>query len=194
MDKFEKSSKYLDEMLNDQSNENSTTGLLHISGLDYDKYDESYIAKDIVNEMMKKKYVDASNLLNDKKAKNVVDIRTKIELRHQQVKENRDKRLKEQEENRKEKLAKKEAELQARQLVMKEEHDKKMKVNIEQQLLEHEVERLRKEMAEHRRKEDALKLRFVSIKTMMHFFLCFFFFTDNKKWRFAGLKKRIKNI
>ena len=162
MNKFEKNSNYLNELLNDECNENSTTGMLHISGLDYDKYDEGYIAKDIVNEMMKKKYVDPSNLLklDEKKARNIVDIRTKIELRHQQVKENREKRLKEQEEKRKERLAKKEAELQAKQLIMKEEHDKKLKMNIEQQLLEQEVEKLRKEMAEQRRKEEALRQRY----------------------------------
>lgn len=161
MNKFEKNSNYISELLNDESNENSTTSMLHISGLDYDKYDESYIAKDIVNEMMKKKYVDPGSLMrqDEKRLKSNADVRTKIELRHQQVKENREKRLKEQEEKRKEKLAKKEAELQAKQLVMKEEHDKRIKINVEQQLLEQEVDKLRKEMAEQRRKEEALKKR-----------------------------------
>lgn len=157
MNKFDENTKYLEELLNDD--QNSTNNLLHISGLDYDKYDEKYIAKDIVNEMLKKKYVDPKSILKADDKKNQVDLRTKIEMRHQMVKENREKRLKDLEQKRKENLSKKEAEQQARQMLAKEEHEKRVKMNIEQQLLDQEVERLRNEMADQRRKEEVFKKR-----------------------------------
>jgi hypothetical protein len=159
LDKFNKNEKVLDDLkahlLND---DNEFDSILDIKGVDYDKYDQDYIAKDIINKIMKKDIVDSKHLLSmDEKKKKGVDIQTKIELRHQAVKENREKRLRELEMRRKEKLDKKEVELKAKQIVQKEEMDKKMRLNIEQQLIEQEVHKIRLEMAEQRKRDESLR-------------------------------------
>ncbi len=139
-------------------NQNITTGMLHISGLDYDKYDETYIAKDIVNEMMKKRLVNTKDLLQkDQNAKKFDDLKAKIDMRHQKVKENRDKRTKDVENKRKENLIKKEAEIHAKEMIKREENDKRMRLQLEQQLLEQETDRLRKEIANKRHQEELVK-------------------------------------
>lgn len=159
MNTFQSNQKVLDqikaEIMNDE-----TDSILDINGIDYDKYDEDYIAKDIVNKMMKKKFVDPVKLLkqDEKKAK-PVDYQLKIELRHQAVKENREKRQKELEAKRKEKLEKKEIEIKAKQIVQKEEQDKIARMNIEQQLIEQEVQKLRVQMLEQRKHEEELRKR-----------------------------------
>lgn len=162
MNKFQDNLKTLDDY-NPSSrvqeiiqNEN----FLDIPSWDYDKYDQNYIVDDLMKQMSKKNFVNTKKLLKTpRSASNVPDIRTKIELRHQQVKLNREKRMKEAEEKRKEKLAKKEAELEARRLLQKEEQQKKLRANIEQQLLEQEIEKLRKERIEQRKKEDELSIK-----------------------------------
>ena len=67
---------------------------MDIKGFDYDKYDESYIARDIVNKMMKKEVVDTKKLSLDdvKRPSKSTNLQMKIELRHQAVKMNREKR------------------------------------------------------------------------------------------------------
>lgn len=155
MNLFNKNEKVLNEI---KAELLSDDDILDIKGVDYDKYDENYITKDIINKMMKKKIVDGKTLLymDEKKAK-PIDLKTKIELRHQAVKENREKRLRELEMKRKERLEKKEIELRAKQIIEKEDRDKKQRENIEQQLLEQEVQRLRIEMAEQRQREDEMR-------------------------------------
>ncbi len=146
---------YLDQT---DANKNITTGLLHISGLDYDKYDETYIAKDIVGELMKKRLVNTKELLKkDQKSNKFDDLKAKIDMRHQKVKENREKRTKDVETKRKETLIKKEAELNAREMIKKEENEKRMRMQLEQQLLEQETERLRKEIAIKRQHDELVK-------------------------------------
>jgi hypothetical protein len=136
------------------------TDMLDINGIDYDKYDEDYIAKDIVNKMMKKKFVDPVKLLKaDEKKSKPTDYQLKIEMRHQAVKDNREKRLKDLELKKKERLNKKEIEMKAKQMVLKEEQDKIARMNIEQQLIDQEVQRLRIQMNEQRKHEEELRKR-----------------------------------
>jgi hypothetical protein len=161
MEKYKKNEKILDdlkaELLNDDLD-----NMLDIKGVDYDKYDQDYITKDIINKIMKKNIVDSKSLLNmDEKKKKVIDMQSKIEMRHQIVKENREKRLRELEMKRKEKLEKKEIEMKAKQMVQKEENDKKMRIDIEQQLIEQEAQRLRLEMAEQRQRDESLRRRYL---------------------------------
>jgi hypothetical protein len=156
MNLFNKNEKVLNEIKAELLGDGED--ILDIKGVDYDKYDENYITKDIINKMMKKKIVDGKTLLYmDEKKTKPIDVKTKIELRHQAVKENREKRLKESEMKRKERLEKKEIELRAKQIIEKEERDKKQRENIEQQLLEQEVQRLRIEMAEQRQRENEIR-------------------------------------
>lgn len=156
MNKFTNNEKVLDQLKAELMRD--TDSMLDIQGIDYDKYDEDYIAKDIVNKMMKKQVVDPKALLYmDDKKKKGVDTQLRIELRHQAVKENREKRLRELEMRRREKLEKKEIELKAKQMIQKEEHDKKMRNNIEQQLIEQEVQKLRLEMNEQRKRDEEIR-------------------------------------
>ena len=162
MNKFTDNQKYLDKLKHDIMQDDDDD-ILDINGFDYDKYDESYIAKDIVNKMMKKKIIDPTQLLHAddvRKNSKAADTQLKIELRHQAVKENRERRLKELEMNRKKKLEAKDVELKARLIVQKEESDKKIRSNIEQQLIEQEVQRLRIEMAEQRRTEEEIRKKY----------------------------------
>jgi len=135
--------------------------LLDIKGFDYDKYDENYIARDIVNKMMKKKIVDPKKLNEDdsNKAKKGDNLQMKIEMRHQAVKMNREKKNQEIEAKRKLALEKKEVELKARQMVEKEESDRRARAEIEQQLIEQEVQRLRLEADEKRRHDEEVRRR-----------------------------------
>lgn len=142
--------------------------ILAIRGVDYDKYDEEYLTKDIMKKIMKKNIVDPKKLAaetsttsGDNKAK-FSDTRLKIELRHQAVKENREKRRREVEEKRREKLEKKEIELKAKMLVQKEEHDKRMREEIEKQLIEQEAQRLRLEMAEKRFRDEEMRKKCIN--------------------------------
>ncbi|KAK7492138.1 hypothetical protein BaRGS_00016612 [Batillaria attramentaria] len=81
------------------------------------------------------------------------DPRTKMEMRHQRVKENREKREKELERKRKDTDSKKQARLTARQMVMKEEKEKEMHAKREELEVRKEMARLRKEMQESRQRE-----------------------------------------
>ena len=162
MNKFTDSEKILDQIKAEILDEGDYgTNILDIKGVDYDKYDEGYIAQDIINKMLRKNLVDPVKLLkSDDKKKNVIDTQMKIEMRHQAVKENREKRQKEIEKRRRELAEKKEIEMKAKEIVLKEENDKKTRSNIEQQLIEQEVQRLRIEMSEQRRKEEEMRKRY----------------------------------
>ena len=156
MNTFSNNEKALDKLKAEIMKDN--TDCLDICGIDYDKYDEGYIAKDIVNKMMKKKFIDPKTLLYaDEKRPKHIDTQMKIELRHQAVKENRERRQRDLEMKRKEKLEKREIELKAKQIVQKEEKDKKTRQEIEQQLLEQEVQRLRIELSQQRIKDEELR-------------------------------------
>ncbi|KAL8605947.1 hypothetical protein ACOMHN_065688 [Nucella lapillus] len=86
------------------------------------------------------------------------DPRTKMELRHQRVKENREKREEYLKRQRKEAEVKKEARLTARQIVMKEQKSKEMKVKREEEEMKKQMAQIRKEMHQARRQEDEERL------------------------------------
>lgn len=169
VNKFTTTENYLDKIKREIMQDEEEEDLLDIKGFDYDKYDEEYIARDIVNKMMKKKVVDTHQLAMDepKRCTKLNDTQLKMELRHKAVKLNREKRQQEIEEKRKRMLEKKEIELKAKQMVEKEENDKKIRGNIEQQLLDQEVERLRADMAKKRREEEEIRKKLVLINSKL---------------------------
>ncbi len=182
MNKFTSNEKALDKLKAEIMKDN--TDCLDICGIDYDKYDESYIAKDIVKKMMKKKVVDPKTLLySDEKKPKFVDTQMKIELRHQAVKENRERRQRDLEMKRKEKLEKKEIELKAKQIVQKEERDKKMRQDIEQQLLEQEVQKLRIEMNQQRIRDEEMRRKAKEIE---------FIQSEREQQEFNNLQKKFE--
>lgn len=153
--------KIKSELLANDHHDTNDYDLLDIKGIDYDKYDEQYITKDIMSKIMRKEFFDKSKLLtNNDSRRTVVDTRAKIEMRHQAVKENREKRLRELEVKRRERLDKKEIELKAKQMILKEEQEKKIKADIEKQLIEQEAQRLRLEMAQQRQKDLELRKKY----------------------------------
>jgi len=125
MNSFSNNQKVLDEF-RAEIIKDDVENMLEINSLDYDKYDEDYIAKDILNKMMKKNLIQANSkkLLLDEPKFKPIDYQIKIEMRHQAVKENREKQQKELEKKRKDKLEKHEIEIKAKQIVQKEEQDK----------------------------------------------------------------------
>lgn len=140
-----------------ESSNYTTNDILDIKGIDYDKYDEEYLAKDVINRLMKKNIVDPNKLVDKPNKPRFIDTGLKIELRHQVVKENREKRLRDLEARRKENLEKKEIELKAKQMVHKEEQEKKARAEIEKQLIEQEAQRLRLEMAQKRQRDEEMR-------------------------------------
>jgi ribonuclease Y len=69
------------------------------------------------------------------------------------------KRLKDLELKKQERMNKKEIEMKAKKMVLKEEQDKIARMNIEQQLIDQEVQRLRIQMNEQRKHEEELRKR-----------------------------------
>lgn len=142
------------------------SSVLDISGFDYDKYSEAYIAKDIVSQMLKKDLVSRADLMTENddgehkskgRGPRVIDYKAKMDMRQHMVKENREKRQREVEEKRKERLLKKEIEFKAKQMVQREQIEKQMKQNLEEELLEKEVQRLRAVMNEQRKQEAEIR-------------------------------------
>ena len=172
MNQFASNEKEMDKLksellFNDHEGEEAALDMdiLAIKGVDYDKYDEEYLTKDIMKKIMKKKIIDPKKLASETMATSdnkpkFSDTRLKIELRHQAVKENREKRRLEVEEKRREKLEKKEIELKAKMLVQKEEQDKRMREEIEKQLIEQEAQKLRLEMAEKRFRDEEMRKKY----------------------------------
>ncbi|RMZ97542.1 coiled-coil domain-containing protein, partial [Brachionus plicatilis] len=153
VNKFSNNEKFLGEIRAELLDKDYSS--LDIKGIDYDKYDENYIAKDILNNLMKKNLVDPKKLIYmDNHKPKTKDFRMQIEMRHQAVKENREKRAKDLENKRKENLKRKEIEFEARQMVQKEENEKKMRENLDKQLIEQEAQKIRAEINEKRKKDE----------------------------------------
>ncbi|XP_014666601.1 PREDICTED: coiled-coil domain-containing protein KIAA1407 homolog isoform X2 [Priapulus caudatus] len=89
--------------------------------------------------------------------KNVTDPKTTMEMRHKQVRENRQHMEKEKWQKQKEKLARKAAVLEAKELLKKEEHERRQKEKQEEMELQKEMATLRREMQMRREAEDNLK-------------------------------------
>ncbi|CAH2218850.1 Hypothetical predicted protein [Pelobates cultripes] len=121
---------------------------------------ESTKAQDFLQDLLQKQVVDSGileNLMRDHNCKKQRDPRLTIELRHQQVKENRDKRQKEQEKKRQEKALKKAAMAQAQVMVQEESKQKAMKIKKEEEEIQKMVVKLRKDMTERRKAMDEVR-------------------------------------
>ncbi|KAG8450068.1 hypothetical protein GDO86_002621 [Hymenochirus boettgeri] len=125
---------------------------------------ESTTTQEFLQQLLQKEVVDSgildglrSDCSKDKRRQE--DPRLTMELRHQQVKENRAKRQQELENQRKERAARKEALSQAQLLVQEENKRKSLKAKREEEEIQREVVKLRKEMNECKKvMEEARKL------------------------------------
>nr|KAG5703370.1 hypothetical protein BaRGS_023417 [Batillaria attramentaria] len=122
----------------------------NIYNLDDDEAVSTVMRNMLEKEVVKDDFFKDLGFDSDRKAH---DPRTKMEMRHQRVKENREKREKELERKRKDTDSKKQARLTARQMVMKEEKEKEMHAKREELEVRKEMARLRKEMQESRQRE-----------------------------------------
>ncbi|CAF4077701.1 unnamed protein product [Rotaria sp. Silwood2] len=121
----------------------------------YETHDETDLVKDILHDLRSKDILTRQQLIAMEKNKSsTVDIQTKIEERHRQVKENHEKMQKERELKQKQLQAKKEAETQARLLVLKEERERALKAKQEEEMIERHVIEIRKEMHEKRLQDE----------------------------------------
>ncbi|KAM4795386.1 coiled-coil domain-containing protein 191 isoform 2-T2 [Rhinophrynus dorsalis] len=117
---------------------------------------ESTTTQDFLQQLLQKEVVDSGileSLRSDRnsKSKKQRDPRLNMELRHQQVKENRARRQQEQEKRRQELALKKSALSQAQALVQEESKKKALKAKKEEEEIQREMVKLRKEMNERRR-------------------------------------------
>ncbi|KAM4701825.1 coiled-coil domain-containing protein 191 [Discoglossus pictus] len=125
---------------------------------------ENSTAQEFLQELLQKEVVSSGILEDlrsdkDSKAKKQRDPRLTMELRHQQVKENRAKRQKELEKQRQERTLKKCALSQARVLVQEEHKKKALQDKKEEEEIQREMVKLRKEMSERRKiMEEARKM------------------------------------
>ncbi|XP_053561808.1 coiled-coil domain-containing protein 191 [Bombina bombina] len=125
---------------------------------------ESATAQDFLQQLLQKEVVDSGILADlrsdkDNKPTRKRDLRLTMELRHQQVKENRAKRQKEMEKQRQERALKKSALSQAQMLVQEEDKKKTLKAKKEEEEIQREMVKLRKEMLQRRKVlEEARKI------------------------------------
>ncbi|GFR83582.1 coiled-coil domain-containing 191 [Elysia marginata] len=111
---------------------------------------KNMLSKEVVKDTFKKKIgLDEDPL---------PDPRTKMELRHQMVKENRERRQREEDKRRQQLTMRKEARLTAQKLIVKEQKERESRARHEDQQLKKEMARIRKEMHEDRyKKEEEMK-------------------------------------
>ncbi|MEE6473376.1 hypothetical protein FKM82_009986 [Ascaphus truei] len=132
----------------------------------YNRFDDLYdyleqetertTAQEFLQQLLQKEVVDSGILEglrsdNSNPAKKQRDPRLTMELRHQQVKENRAKRQKALENQRQERALKKSALSQAQLLVQEETKKKGLKTKKDEEDIQREVVKLRKEMSERRK-------------------------------------------
>ncbi|KAK6173528.1 hypothetical protein SNE40_016960 [Patella caerulea] len=121
--------------------------------------DESEAVASILQNMMKKDVVKETFKKDLGFEENKPDPRLKMELRHKQVKENREKREREIEKARREKQSRKDAHLQAKKIVLKEEKEKEVKSKREEFEIQKEMVKIRKQLQEERQTKEEEKLR-----------------------------------
>ncbi|XP_018429618.1 PREDICTED: coiled-coil domain-containing protein 191 [Nanorana parkeri] len=121
--------------------------------------------QDFLQKLLQKEVVDSGILKNlrseegEKRKAKQRDPRVTMEVRHQQVKENRAQRQKALEKQKQERAMKKAALAQAQLLVQEESKQKALKTKKEEEEIQREMVKLRKEMNERRRvMEEARKL------------------------------------
>lgn len=117
---------------------------------------ESTTVQDYMQQLLQKEVVDSGILEDlgigdDQGKKRRKDPKLTMDLRHQQVKENRAKRQQQLERQKQERALKKMALSEAQQLVQEESRKKALRAKKEEEDIQREVVRLRKEMAERRR-------------------------------------------
>ncbi|XP_041088991.1 coiled-coil domain-containing protein 191 isoform X2 [Polyodon spathula] len=131
--------------------------------LRYNKFDDLYshleqevessTAHRFLQELMEKEVMDSGILEDlrmdkDKATKRRKDPRLTMEMRHQQVKENRARRQAELEQVRKEKALKRDVQAEAQRLLQEEERRRLLEARRQEEEIQREVVRLRKEMAD----------------------------------------------
>ncbi|KAK3611353.1 hypothetical protein CHS0354_025881 [Potamilus streckersoni] len=123
--------------------------------------DDSEAVSTVLQNMMEKELIKESftrDLGFDELSKHK-DPRTKMQLRHQQVKENRERRQKELEKRHREIQAKKEAYSEARQILAKEDREKALKMKKEEMEIRKEMAVIRKLMAVEKQQAEEKKRR-----------------------------------
>ncbi|KAL3887288.1 hypothetical protein ACJMK2_027231 [Sinanodonta woodiana] len=123
--------------------------------------DDSEAVSTVLQNMMGKELIKESftrDLGFDELSK-YKDPRTKMQLRHQQVKENRERRQKELEKRHREIQAKKEAYSEARQVLAKEDRDKALRMKKEEMEIRKEMAVIRKLMADEKQQSEEKKKR-----------------------------------
>ncbi|CAC5393174.1 unnamed protein product [Mytilus coruscus] len=123
--------------------------------------DEDRAVDTVLDQMLQKKVV-ADRVVNDlgfDDSSKYKDPRLKMELRHKQVKEKREKHEEQLNRKRREQQAKKDAHLKAKKMILKEDQDKLTKQKKEEMLIRKEMARIRKQMQEERRNVEDLRKR-----------------------------------
>ncbi|XP_033122779.1 coiled-coil domain-containing protein 191-like isoform X2 [Anneissia japonica] len=123
-----------------------------------DSRNDSETVQGILEGMLNQEFVDNSFKQNLGLQKKHKDPKMTMEARQNQVKANRLKRQQEREEKLRTLKAKKDAQFQAKQMVLKEEKEKVIKSKKEEKLIQQEMTRIRKQMLEQRRLEEESKL------------------------------------
>lgn len=124
-------------------------------------FDEGDVLASVMKSMLDKQVVKKefkNDLGLDKWGKHK-DPRNKMELRHQQVKENREKREMELRKKHEEKQNRKEVQAMAKRLVIKEERDKQLQMKREEAEIRKEMSKIRKQMQDDRQRMNEQKLR-----------------------------------
>ncbi|XP_015196679.2 coiled-coil domain-containing protein 191 [Lepisosteus oculatus] len=114
---------------------------------------ESSAVHSFLQDLMEKEVVESGvmdDLRMDTERKRRSDPRVTMEVRHRQVKESRARREAEQERRRRDSALQREARAAARRLLQGEERRKRLEAQRQEELIQREVVRLRKDMAEQR--------------------------------------------
>ncbi|XP_077985920.1 coiled-coil domain-containing protein 191-like [Glandiceps talaboti] len=121
---------------------------------DIEECDEESSIDNILHSLMEKNIVEEKFLsdlgLDDDSPSKGNDPTLSMQVRHQKVKENREKRIKEKQKQLREKQRQKDAQFQAQQMIVKEERHKAIQRKKEESLIQQEMTKIRKEMEEQR--------------------------------------------
>ncbi|CAH1797480.1 unnamed protein product [Owenia fusiformis] len=129
---------------------------------DVEGADEGDLVDSVLHAMLNKEVVK-DDFLNDlgltDPKKKYKDPRMKMELRHKQVKENREKRTRLEQEKQMEKKRKKEATFQAKQILMKEEKARNLHNKKEDEAIQKQMNLIRKQMADEQARINEEKIK-----------------------------------
>lgn len=130
--------------------------------------DENFEVRHFLQDLMETDMMDCETVQGlrldvDNEKKRSRDPNITMEIRHQQVKERREQREAERERQRREHEARKEALEEAKRLEREEQRRRKQEAQRQEELLQQEVVRLRREMQEKRGMEQLARKRFIII-------------------------------